>query len=177
MEFKYFVLFDKDTSIPISIAPSPFFEITNTQCTVQITQSEAFPFFEKKRLLPNYFVMIEDGFGKFFPKGQTKEVKKVSGENYVRDIGYAYLFFDRLFIEFTQVGDTLFLKANMPPEAQYYFDSEIAQDNVNATIYITRYKEPNALLASYPIDMLQLNAGLTITLPTSNIVSVWGGKG
>ena len=184
-ESDFYIQYDVDTLNIYSISGSRHVSIPTGKNEAPIKESIALEFIVGSLVFHNYFVHInEDGYAEVIPKGSTsvdKHSRLLDGtDNIVRDLSYRSSFFDKFMIEFTY-SDKLLLTFNfdkLSTQSKYYFNTTVIPNVSECTVYVTKYKDPSALLKKYKIDIYKLKESKTLELDldVTDKISVWASK-
>jgi hypothetical protein len=164
MTHDYYLTYDLDTRIPVSISGQKPVTVDNNTgvCLVREKYGEDFIFFRK--VLDHYYVSVEeDGYASFTYKWAPVPPQYSQygiPDNIIRDLNYKINVIANYGIEHSYANNTLTITYDLSvktAEQRNNFYTSITPTNGKYRLYVTRYQDPTALLETIDIDLYQLS--------------------
>ena len=177
----YYVVYDLESRIPVSISGQPPAVISDDQAVLLTSQEHAEDFVLFKKVMDHYQVSVnDDGRADFVYRLSNVRFKRYSmPDNIVQDLSYRTNFITNFKIEYQYQNNelTLILDLNsMDRDQRSNFITSITPANGKCWAYITKYQDPTAPIEKFQFDLYQLSKTKTQVFPMANKedqITVW----
>lgn len=190
MDYDIFVMYDANTLGIISIGPCEFTGLMEGHRSYKIKNT--IPFLKYKISGNNQIINISKEHStviqNLWRMSSARELayteivfsnkRHLNSNNKIGDLDFKTLFFDYFGIEFTQNSDSVTLELDLEkidPDVIEQFLMSVNEQNGLSTLYVTRYRDPTALISTHKINLNEFKTSTTITVPitTNEKVSLW----
>ena len=166
----YYVVYDLESRIPVSIGGQPPATVPVGQAVCPTSQQYGEDFVLFKKVMNHYQVSVNDeGRADFVYRLSNVRFKRYSvPSNIVQDLSYRTNFITNFKIEYQYQNNklTLILDLNsMDRDQRGNFITSITPTSGKCWIYITEYQNPTALIEKFQVDLYQLSKTKTQLFP------------
>jgi hypothetical protein len=177
----YYVVYDLETRIPVSVSGQPPVTISDGQAVLPTSQQHGEDFVLFKKVMNHYQVSVNnDGRADFVYRLSNVRFKRYSvPSNIVQDLSYRTNFITNFKIEYQYQNNelTLMLDLNsMDHDHRSNFITSVTPASGKCWIYITEHQNPAALLEKFQVNLYQLSKTKTqafLLTTNKDQISVW----
>jgi hypothetical protein len=191
-DYDFFIMYDTKTLAILAVAPHEFTDLMDGHKCHKIKTEDVIPFLDGDDSLSKYIVDVSKDYAKLtrniWGMGTAREVayaeissskeRFLTTNTIVNDLNFRTLFFDYFQINFTQVVDSVILEfdiENIDTDIASRFSMSVTEDNGQSTLYVTKFRDPSALISIHKINInaFKDNKNITVPITTNEKVSLW----
>jgi hypothetical protein len=161
----------------VSVSGSPFDSLEEDTDCAFINEDDGSDLILGKKSMYNFFVLVKDGYAIL----KSKQTRSFKGRNsvtneFIRDLNFSSMFFDRCKILWTVKDSRLILKFDEENFENFLEYRTLVRETTQTLVYVTKFKDPNYLLSKHSFKLYELDNGGKVELDCdySDSISLYG---